>query len=244
MTHATVMFLHGASLGAWMWQEIIDYLPEFNCLAPTLPEHGNQATLFSLESSLNHLKQYVSNHEKKVYIVGVSLGALVGLEFTRQHPDLVETMLLSSTSLGPLPGGHLLTHMSRPIAWVSKRSFAIQQAAKQLRIPEEMYAEFEADMQQMSSALFKRVNETIHNYRVSEKSLDIQQATLIVCGGREAKFIRENQLILAKHLHNAEAYSVPDVGHGWCFEKPKLFAETVRAWVQQSDLPSQLKRLV
>jgi pimeloyl-ACP methyl ester carboxylesterase len=35
-----IVFVHGGGLSSRMWQPVIERLPEFTCLAPDLPEHG------------------------------------------------------------------------------------------------------------------------------------------------------------------------------------------------------------
>lgn len=243
MAEVTILFLHGASLGGWMWDEVIQLLTEFNCLAPNLPEHGSDKTEFSLASSVNSVNQLIQEQNTPVHMVGISLGALVGLELLRQHPENIQTAMLSSISMGALPAGAILTALSSPIAWLSTRNFAIQQTAKQLGVPETMYPQFATDLKQMSGALFKRVNQSIHHYHPEEQTYPLDKPILVVCGENEPKFVKQNQLRLIPKLGLNAVYQVSNAGHAWCFENPKLFADTVRAWITQDTLPASLQPL-
>ncbi|MEM6709960.1 MAG: alpha/beta fold hydrolase, partial [Pseudomonadota bacterium] len=40
----TIVFLHGANAGAWMWNPVLDHMPDVHSLCPDLPGHGRSAT--------------------------------------------------------------------------------------------------------------------------------------------------------------------------------------------------------
>lgn len=48
---------------------------------------------------------------------------------------------------------------------------------------------------------------------------------------------------LSRKIVGVRGVMVPDVGHVWSLETPDLFAETVRAWITDSPLPSHLVML-
>ena len=56
----TILFVHGASFGSWMWTQVVEHLPEFECLTPELPEHGTAAQrVFSLDNAVEALHDAV-----------------------------------------------------------------------------------------------------------------------------------------------------------------------------------------
>ena len=150
--------------------------------------------------------------------------------------------MLSSASLGPLPGGAMMTALSSPLAWMMKLPSLRNQSAKQLHVPEDMLPEFRADMQSMNGTLFRRINEAIHSARV-DTPIAYDGRVLVVCGEKEAGFIHNNQRKIMQHLPNATGQVIPAVGHAWCFEDPALFADVVRKWFMEQPLPEQLLAL-
>lgn len=243
MGSSTILFLHGASLGGWMWQEVISYLPDdYDCLTPDYHENDSANSPFTLDKTVQYLAELVTD-VAPVHIVGISLGGLIGLEFLQQKPDSVESAFLSSTSMGPLPGGAIMTALSTPIAWLSARSFTVKATAKQLGMSKLMAEGFGREMSQLTGVLFKQVNESIHHYHPENVSYNINIPVMLVCAGKEPGFVRKNQQRLQQALDLGQVYIVPDAGHGWCFEKPELFAGAVQAWVAGNELPSGLNTL-
>jgi|GEM_PF-7015370 len=145
--------------------------------------------------------------------------------------------------MGALPGGAIMTALSTPIAWLSSRSFAVKATAKQLGMSDLMTKNFEREMAKLTGALFKQVNESIHQYRPENMSYDVDKPAMLVCAGKEPGFVQTNQQRLQQALDLEQVYIVPDAGHGWCFEKPELFADAVQAWVTGGSLPDKLKTL-
>ncbi len=239
----TILFIHGAPLGGWMWQPFIPHLSEYQCLMPDLPEHAPETvgTPFSLTSSVESLVRVIQPHTTRpVHVVGISLGGLVALELVRQHPELVASAVLSSTSLGPLPAGRIISALSAPITWLTKSRFGRNQTAKQLHVPDAIRPQFDSSFGALTPALFRRVNDSIHNYRVSPELLSIQKRILVLCGEQEPGFVKNNQKRLLEHLSNAEGYIVPAGGHTWCYEDPAFFVEVVRQWFMGQPLPEKL----
>jgi len=89
VSSSTLLFLHGAPLGGWMWQEVISYLPDgYNCITPNYHENDSADSPFTLDKTVQYLSELVTD-VAPVHVVGISLGGLVGLEFLRQKPELV-----------------------------------------------------------------------------------------------------------------------------------------------------------
>jgi pimeloyl-ACP methyl ester carboxylesterase len=78
------VLLHGAGLGAWVWEDIISKL-EYPCLAIDLPGRGRHADIATTNLSVN---QYVESvlfdlnqfRPKKLIIVAHSISGIIGLE--------------------------------------------------------------------------------------------------------------------------------------------------------------------
>lgn len=231
--HPRILFLHGASLGGWMWQDIIKLLPEFDCIPQDLPAHNakSETDYFSLDAAISNASELIHYaRDRKFHIVGISLGGLVGLELLRSLPDRFERALLSSPSLGPLPGGDVLSKLSRPMTWLSTRDFAIRQTANQLALPDHMMDSFTNSMHRMTPNLFRRINTTIHEYRLSEAHQQIAHPILLTYGEKEPNFVKNNMRLIQTQVQAGTLRQIDGAGHGWCFEKPQLFADTVREW--------------
>ena len=107
----TIIFLHGGGGGAWMWQPVMAGLPEFHCLAPDLPEHGHSLAVkpFTIRGTAAMLANFIRERVPggKAHVVGLSLGAQVGVALLSQAPEVVDHAVISSANLRPMPGASL-----------------------------------------------------------------------------------------------------------------------------------------
>lgn len=77
------MFLHGLGLSGAMWQPQFQCLPDYYCLAPDLPEHGNSANIgpFSLKDASRRMADVIrqSTSTGCAHVVGLSMGGAVAM---------------------------------------------------------------------------------------------------------------------------------------------------------------------
>src|SRR6266704_2967826 len=79
-----IIFLHGLWVSSAMWQPQIERLsPEYHCLAPDLPEHGQSTDigLLTLENTSRVLANLIREQTPhgRAHVVGLSLGGSVAL---------------------------------------------------------------------------------------------------------------------------------------------------------------------
>lgn len=101
-----IVFLHGGGSSSWMWQPVIDLLPQYHCLAPDLPEHGQSRAVgpFSMELAADKVTDIIRANGGRAVVVGLSEGAQVLVQLLASAPELVERAFISSALLRPLPG--------------------------------------------------------------------------------------------------------------------------------------------
>src|SRR5215217_7226432 len=80
----TIVFLHGGGIGGWMWRkQVAAFEADYHCLVPTLPEQGQSSTggEFSLASATQQVAELIHKHahDGRAHLVGLSLGAQVGV---------------------------------------------------------------------------------------------------------------------------------------------------------------------
>src|SRR5512137_2600894 len=89
---STVLFLHGAGGGAWMWQQQMKALSDYHCLAPDLPEHGysSSESPFCMSTVVNDIATIIRSkaQEKKAHVIGLSLGGQITIELLKRYPEI------------------------------------------------------------------------------------------------------------------------------------------------------------
>ncbi len=254
-----ILFLHGGGAGAWSWRPVIEQLSEFRCLAPDLPEHGGSAGVkpFSIQDTACRMAELIHAQapDGKAHLVGLSEGAQVAAAMLAGAPEVAATAIISSALVRPLGWGWMLT--PGLIRWsyrVSVPPFRNNDAWIRLNmkyaagVPETYFPQFKRDFQAMTEDGFTNVLLENQCFRLPQGLERANLPVLALAGRKEYPAMRASALDLAKALPQATVRLV-DLGkkatlateHNWCLTAPELFAETVRAWVNQEPLPDFLQ---
>jgi pimeloyl-ACP methyl ester carboxylesterase len=258
----TIVFLHGGGAGAWMWKPVIKRLPEFHCLAPDLPEHGESRHIspFSMELAVRFVAELIQAHAPggQVVVVGLSEGAQVAVQMLASAPSLIEKAMISSALLKPLPG----------MGWMSSRTFlawTYRLFVSPLRnqnwwirlnmkysagIPDEFFDDFKKSFRGMSETGFINLMIANQRFRLPAGLQRANMPVLVLAGKREYAAMRQSAKALVAALPSAKGGMI-NLGkgsslaqeHNWALYAPDIFARTVRAWVHGSALPKEIEDL-
>jgi len=260
---ATILFLHGGGAGAWMWKKVIPQLRDFHCLVPDLPEHDhssevkpftiNEAALAAADLTHKHA------HGGKAHVVGLSLGAQLGIKMLSDSPEIIKSAFLSSPMLKPVFGSNLGFFNENVLRW-SHRIF--MQPLKNwdwwirlnmkysAGIPLELFPDFKRVFQTMDEDAFARIMTAGINFRLPAGLERVTTRTLVTVGSREYRAMKESVKMLAAVLPNAQSFVVRTEhqhnlaeSHNWAISTPDLFATCLKAWISGSQLPDELQNI-
>jgi pimeloyl-ACP methyl ester carboxylesterase len=259
----TLLFLHGGGGAGWMWQPVVERLPEFHCLVPDLPEHGGslQVKPFSMHLAAEKATMLIREqaHGGKAVVIGLSEGAQVAVQMLATCPEVMEKAMISSALLLPMPGAKMyssrglisaLFKMSVPpfrnSDWWIKLN--MKYAAG---IPDTFYEQFKTDFQAMTESQFVNLMVANQTFRMPEGIENAKVPALIVCGSHEYKAMKDSAKALGSSLEGSQVYQI-NLGqgsslaseHNWAMTAPQAFADTVRSWLSGQPLPDLLTRLV
>lgn len=255
----TLLFLHGGGGAGWMWQPVVDRLTEFHCLVPDLPEHSGsmQVKPFSMELAAQKAADLIREqaHGGKAVVVGLSEGAQVAVQMLATCPEVMEKTMISSALLLPMPGAKMysspglisaLFKMSVPpfrnSDWWIKLN--MKYAAG---IPDEFYAQFKANFQEMPESQFVNLMVANQTFRLPAGMENTKVPALIVCGSHEYKAMKDSAKMLGSSLSGSQVYQI-NLGtgsslaseHNWAMTAPQAFADTLRNWLSGQSLPKLL----
>ncbi|CAA9559742.1 MAG: hypothetical protein AVDCRST_MAG86-679 [uncultured Truepera sp.] len=239
----TLLLLHAVATSGWMWERQAELLSDFHLLIPDLPGHGASNTVpwRSLDETVKLLAELVARKaEGPVYVVGLSLGAYVGLRLTEHFPERVDRAVLSGVNVLPFPNARVMGLMGYMMLPFLKTDAFLKANARGLRIPEVHYAGYRRSAKAMSRWAYLSIGRELMRFGLPAEVDRITCPTLVIAGEREQALIRESVPRLTAVLPDAQGYVVPGLGHGWSGEAPELFAQTVRAWVTEQPLPKEL----
>lgn len=241
----SIVFLHGVGTSSWMWWRQIEAFPDFHCLNLDLPGHGNSihSPWISITDTANQIAALIESHATngQAHIVGLSLGAYIGLSLLEHHASLVDNAILSGVTSSPMPNRILLEPQLWLISKVKKSRKSVERQAKSLHLTSAEELAFTENFMKMTMQTYRTIYKEVVGFRVPEALGKVQVPTLISAGGNESKVILQAVTAIPQIMPNAEGCIAPGLGHGWNIENPNLFNEMVRAWITSEPLPKELK---
>ncbi len=247
MTFSTILFLHGGGLSARMWQPQIERLPEFRCLAPDLPGHGQLADVaLSIPDTVRRLADLLRQETPggRAHVVGLSYGGVVAQALMVHHPELVDHVILSGTSvrLSGLLFGILKLQavLNRPLLKLLSPSQIAWLTAVQFGIPPEFRQAMGEDMRLVSADSFLALSLA---YGEIETPPRFERPVLVCVGEKETLPAKMFARRLVRQMDGSRGVSIPCLGHVWNLQSPELFSQVVRAWVTDASLPGEIQDL-
>jgi pimeloyl-ACP methyl ester carboxylesterase len=238
------VFLHGAGLSGRMWQPQFERLPDFYCLAPDLPEHGQSAHVapFTLPDAARRVADLIRERAQEggAHVVGLSLGGAVVITLLRIAPDVVDHAMISGTSmrLGRVLAG--LNALNEPFLRLLTPDQLARLMTLQFRIPQQYRDLLREDMGSFTPQAFRNVNRSLMTIELPHA---VKSPVLVAVGQHETRFARQAAKRLSAAIPGAKGIMARDVGHVWNLEAPVLFTKTVRAWATDRPLPEELMPL-
>lgn len=241
---SAIIFLHGNAVGGWMWQPYLSELSNYHCLLLDLPGHGksNDLEWLSLEETANQVTKLIQERtpQKRAHLVGASLGGSVAFQLLDMCPEVVDHVLITGTSLFPMPGLALFKVMIRLMAPLIKSDLFLRAALKALNYSGEGSEQFCQALHDISRQTFVKAWSQALDLRYSPSLQKVKNPILLIAGEKEQRFIHQSNFYLAGRLPNAKARIAPKMGHGWMGESPILFRRVLKAWLTDTALPEDL----
>lgn len=243
-----IVFLHAVGFTGGMWGDVIRQLSEFRSITIDLPGHGQSRgdPFTTIADAADHVARAIADRSigGPVHVVGLSLGAYVGLALAQRHPSLVNRAVLSGLHVGEIPGAFWIKLLGNAMSPIATTRFARRQNHRMLGIPDDSDVSSWRDPSPITVKTFRAVNKAAIGFQITEEALQqIDTPILALAGAKEHASILQSLDMLQRHLPNGIARTVPGLGHGWPAQDSALFSETVRAWIQHDDLPGRLQEL-
>lgn len=241
-----IIFLHGLGVSSWMWVEQTAELSKaYHCIAVDLPGSGEsyQAEWRSMADSAAQVADIIRAKAtgKTAHVVGLSLGGYVGLNLLAQHPEVVNTMIVSGITTRPFKPQWLVS----PLIGLTKRMlrmrWVLRMSAKAMRLPDEAVALYERDGGRLSAETIERIYAEVLNINLPTNLTSSDRPLLVVAGDKEAGLVLNSLSDLPNQLPTAVAAQVPNVHHGWAGEAPDLFTQMIEQWITEQSIPPTFK---
>lgn len=194
------ILVHGSGHKADSWKETISHLNyKENILCPEL-SHLLQGEKASYPNLCAAFTEYCAQVGGPIHLCGLSLGGILALDYTLEHPELVKSLVLIGTP-----------HR------IPKAAFALQNVVFRF-LPKSMFASMAFDKQD-TFALGNSMKSLDFSHRVGE----IQCPTLILCGEKDTANLKSAHF-LDQHIQGAELQILERTGHVVNEDSPETLA--------------------
>ncbi len=258
----SIVFLHGGGAGGWMWEPVIEHLPEYHCIAPDQPETGGSRDIqpFSMALAAEKTAELIRTqaHGGKAIVVGLSEGAQVAVQLLATAPEVVEKAIITSALLRPIAG---LGWLNSPVllGWLYRVSIPpFRNADWWIRlnmkyaagVPNDYFPQFKKTFQTIKESEFVNMLIANQTFRLPAGLDKATASTLVLAGKKEYPGMKQSARDLVAALPNARGGWINLAGtsmlasqHNWALTAPDLFAATVRAWIEGKPLPAEIESL-
>jgi pimeloyl-ACP methyl ester carboxylesterase len=235
VTAPTIVFLHGGEYSGRSWQPVVDRMQHYRCLVPDLPQHGesSQRGPFEISGAAAAVAELIRSRVGggRVHVVGLSLGAQVGVQLLASEPKLIDRAVLCGTMVNALPAARLTAPLLGVIARIS-RPVTIWWNAGQ---------HDNDDLQVMTGAQVAPVVVASAGFTVPDGLEQSESPTLFLTGPKEMRLLRRSAATLAQRMPNGVNRIVIGMQHDWPLSHPDLFARTVDSWLTDTALPPEIE---
>jgi pimeloyl-ACP methyl ester carboxylesterase len=272
----TFVLVHG-NFGSWRWwRPVMDRLPaNYRAFAPDMRGHGDTDRPpdgHTIEQLTADLYAFAKGLElTKFHLVGHSLGGGVAMQFTLDHPDMVQTLIL----IGPAPaegmpnarkGGpfssmlpgflnpkrYLLSDTAIDAVYRNTRTLGtsrhiIHRALVKMTPTMEHKDDFESlvdDAVHMSPDAMVGHLKSLESWNVMDQLDKITTPTLILWGEKDSICPREGLVRTVERLKNGKLIVWRNCGHSPQMEKPDRFMNLLLKFAEKntSDMVSDTKQ--
>lgn len=230
-----VVLTHGWGATAHMWEPQVAALADVATVVTwDLRGHGRSDSpddpdAYSFAGALADLEAIVD--ERRVVLVGHSLGGQLSMAFTLHRPDLVEGLGLLSTG----PGYRNADAMA---AWndsIDKQARALEKRGMEaLPAGDDMHGGLHRSAASLAHAIRGFV--TQHDSRIIDGLTSIDVPALVLVGAKDKGFLNGADYLAAK-IPQAAKVVVPDAGHSVNRHQPRavnealvLLLQAAKAW--------------
>ncbi|RGP61089.1 hypothetical protein FLONG3_10644 [Fusarium longipes] len=253
----TIVLIHGLFSCNLEWEHVVPFLGDYHLIIPDLPQHSRskQVSPWSLElaaDSVAHLIQ-THAHDGQAHVVGLSLGGFTTMEIVRRHPGLVKSAFV--TGAAPFTPFQV---------WIAERpnllhyglSFVMNSGIYTVSVwwaGLEDHTKLQKEIASNNDwtlvkgaygELARWGQESVNDVAAKDKRI------LAVAGdqGDNIDGTKEMARAFSTQGHGdgkrSMACVIKGAIHGWNLQFPELFADGIKAWVEDKPLPEDFISLL
>jgi 3-oxoadipate enol-lactonase len=245
---------HGGLVDHHLWDDQFDaFAQHFKVIRYDIRGFGASGMLskgmepYSMERDLHSLLQFLGI--EKTYVLGLSLGGTLAIDFTLQYPEMVDALITVGSGLSGFEWGEPDQELMAKFA-AMEEAFKSGDIARSVEISLQLWTDGPyRTPQQVDPQVRERVRVmTTHNYERGDdedvqpqemeppaagRLSEIHVPVLIIVGGQDAEAILKIADTLEKSIAGAKKVVIPGAAHHPNMEKPQEFNRAVIEFLEQ-----------
>ncbi|HLJ32369.1 MAG TPA: alpha/beta hydrolase [Ktedonobacteraceae bacterium] len=243
--HPFVM-VHGGLVDRRLWDEQFDvFAQHYKMIRFDMRGFGDSGLYkadmapFRLDDDLYELLRFLGI--EKTYVMGLSMGGAVAIDFTLAHPEMVDALIPVAMGLGGFEGDD----SNKPLWMAIEAAFKEGDFEKAAELSTRMWTDGPVrTSDQVDPAVRERVKAmTLHNYQrpddndapdpqeleppAAQRLAEIRVPTLIIVGDADVREILTIADTLVAGVKGAKKEVIPNTAHHLNMEKPEEFNSIV-----------------
>ncbi len=241
-----IVFLHGAYTSGWYWEPVVDRMRQYRCLVPDLPHYGKsfEHGPFEMGRAAAAVAELIRSRVDtgRAHIVGLSLGAQVGVQLLATEPKLVDRAVLCGTIINRVP----FVPLTRRLLALPARNSMYRSMVRRYRIawqgkvPPAHLDEYREDVRLITGGQLADVTMAASGFTLPEELDQSDSPTMFVTGAKELPVVRRWAAALAAQMPNGVDRVALGMPHDWPTQHPDLFARTLDGWFTDGALPPEI----
>lgn len=247
----TFLFLHGF-LGSHEDWRMASLTNTFNCLLINLPGHGKSIQLDSDSYRFKNASELIGDiikqtPQQRCHVIGYSLGGRLALYFALQHPEMVRSLTLLSTSPG------LATESERVQRRQDDEKLAQRLETEDIETilrdwyNQPLFTSLANNKELLETTIVRRKQHDPKEWAKALRGLGVGSQpslwemlptvtvpTLLLTGESDSKFIAIAKKMKEKN-ERFRIETIANAGHALHVEQPTAVADSIREWVLKTE---------
>lgn len=241
-----IIFLHGMGLGGWVWRKVLPYFEDMDCFIIDLPGHGDSRNLpwRSTEQVADDVMKAIGEFDPDAnyHIVGHSIGSSVGLSMLSNSPDSFASASFTGIMMGSdneaLPFVRWLLETLMPIL---KMDWTFKLFLKHMGCSRNEYHELKALLKEVhADTAVTAFLDTMFD-RYPAKLFGNKTRALILSHQKSDQELLAYTKKLESFLPNSKHLVLKKYNEFWFWPEPDMFSQTIRACIENTPLPENLR---
>ncbi|MBY0481560.1 MAG: alpha/beta hydrolase [Chitinophagaceae bacterium] len=243
-----ILWLHGYTMNAFVWENIYRLFPANAHLAIDLPSHGASCSITkfkNLPELANRLNAIAKSFEVQI-IFGLSFGGIIGLQMACEAPDSYKMLFLNSAPIGGGPlDSFAQTKNLELIRLYNASTGTIALTEAWMKSPPDIFTGAK-----QYPLLWQQLVAMISTHRWEELSGNLFSVIIgfdqtktnlskinfpikIIIGEDDMDNIKRCSEIIKRLTKNSERIYIPDSGHLAILEKPEIVASIILDFIKE-----------